>query len=368
MVRPFGLRLGGRQQKSVAWLDPPPASVPGAKRNRVIVYFADEQEALPLDGRKLIKFVEHEVPIIPVVPSLASVAKSLPPVVRFANAIEYAACGEGYERLATAVLEHLGILRSQRRVFLSYKRSESETAARQLHDALNAAGFDVFLDVYDVRPGADFQRDLLHLLMDSDVVVMLDTPSYFSSRWTEFEFGRASETSIPIVGVVWPGHTPERATELRDPVMFLERHEVLGPDGPLAAGVAEKLVRAIDQARADGAARRFQLLVDLIRLSLPKGGKVEPTEDHRLVQIGLPDGRRMELYPSIGVPTSVRCYDVAAMHKVRGDQKRRPLVAYSSSGIAPQFFDHLKWLDENLKSVGMLPIPTETELWDDGKK
>src|SRR3546814_4229054 len=45
------------------------------------------------------------------------------------------------------------LFRSQRRVFVSYRRVESRAAALQLHDLLASRGFDVFLDTRDIRPG-----------------------------------------------------------------------------------------------------------------------------------------------------------------------------------------------------------------------
>src|SRR3546814_7207947 len=57
--------------------------------------------------------------------------------------------------LASTMLECVGLLRRQRRVFVSYQRVESRAAALQLHDLLASRGFDVFLDTHDIRPGED---------------------------------------------------------------------------------------------------------------------------------------------------------------------------------------------------------------------
>jgi hypothetical protein len=105
----------------------------------------------------------------------------------------FGTAGPKLEALAAALLECVGLLRPQRRVFISYRRVESANAALQLHEALGSRGFDVFLDTYDVRPAEDFQAIVWHRLCDSDVMVMLDTPGYFGSRWTAAEIGRAEE-------------------------------------------------------------------------------------------------------------------------------------------------------------------------------
>src|SRR5262249_25131364 len=58
-------------------------------------------------------------------------------------------------------------------------------------NSMSARHFDVFLDTHSVSVAADFQAALWHRLCDSDVLVMLDTPDYFASRWTTAEWGRA---------------------------------------------------------------------------------------------------------------------------------------------------------------------------------
>ena len=70
----------------------------------------------------------------------------------------------------------------------------SRDAAVQLHDALTARGFDVFLDTHSIRPGKVFQDDLWRsAYCNSDVVVMLDTKRIlFESKWTREEFRPSS--------------------------------------------------------------------------------------------------------------------------------------------------------------------------------
>src|SRR3546814_7633077 len=73
-------------------------------------------------------------------------------------------------------------------------------------------GFDVFLDTHDIRPGDPFQDVLWHRLVDSDVMVMLDTPTYFDSRWTRQEIGRARAKEIQVLSVI---RSEEHTSELQ---------------------------------------------------------------------------------------------------------------------------------------------------------
>jgi TIR domain len=113
---------------------------------------------------------------------------------------------DGFHRIATALLECVELLPRQRRVFVSYRRDNGREAALQLFDELSSSLFDVFLDTHGIAPAEDFQTVLWHRLCDSDVLVMLDTPDYFESRWTSAEFGRAlasfSHVELPEVGEI----------------------------------------------------------------------------------------------------------------------------------------------------------------------
>ncbi|HFQ4887586.1 TPA: toll/interleukin-1 receptor domain-containing protein, partial [Vibrio vulnificus] len=123
-------------------------------------------------------------PIIPVVQNLEQFSNCIPEFLQPTNG--YCLNGQDPEmkELATLMMECVGLLRRQRRVFVSYRRTESRDAALQMHDLLIEKGFDVFLDTHDIRPGEPFQDVLWHKLCDSDVLIMLDTPTYFESRWT----------------------------------------------------------------------------------------------------------------------------------------------------------------------------------------
>ncbi|MEW3673962.1 toll/interleukin-1 receptor domain-containing protein, partial [Pseudomonas aeruginosa] len=80
-----------------------------------------------------------------------------------------------------------------------------------LYDALDARGFDVFIDVRSVPPAADFQSQLWHRMSDSDVVVLIDTPGFREGRWTAEELARANATNVQILHLLWPGQKEDPA-------------------------------------------------------------------------------------------------------------------------------------------------------------
>src|SRR5581483_3223460 len=168
--------------------------------------------------------IQDSVVILPVVETLKGASKLVPPKLAHINCLESPASNPKIERIVSVVFETFRLLRSERRLFISYRRMESQGIAIQLYEALDALGFDVFLDTRGVPPASDFQSVLWHRLADSDVVVLLDTPEFRKSRWTVQELACANATSLQIFHFLWPGVDPDphsafssfRALEAKD--------------------------------------------------------------------------------------------------------------------------------------------------------
>ncbi|MBX9591661.1 MAG: toll/interleukin-1 receptor domain-containing protein, partial [Hyphomonadaceae bacterium] len=242
------------------------------------------------------------------------------------------------------------LLRRQRRAFISYRRIESRNAAMQLHDLLTSRGFDVFLDTHDVRPGEPFQDVLWHRLCDSDVLVMLDTPTYFESKWTRHEIGRARAKEIHVLRVIWPDHTPSRLTELAETI-YLDRADLSGADGPIVEATSDRIVLAVERLRSRSIASRYMSITGRLRADVDRiGAAVAAIGSHRAIAIKLLDDRQVWAYPIVGIPTAELLNDVADKAR-RADQRETPILIYDHVGISEAWVAHLKWLDDNIKSV-----------------
>ena len=253
-------------------------------------------------------------------------------------------------RLASALLECLGLLQRQRRVFVSYRRIEARAAAVQLHDELSQNGFDVFLDTHDIQPGEQFQEALWHRLCDSDVMVMLDTETYFERKWTRQELGRARATGIHVLQVVWPNHGPNAQTDLAETI-YLDAGELAGKDGPIVDPTVKQIITAVEKLRSRSVAARLMSIVGKLRAEAEAmGAQIEGIGAHRAVTVLLPHGKRVYAYPVVGVPTADMLNDVANKAASAG-QGADALLVYDHIGIKPAWLDHLKWLDDNIGVV-----------------
>jgi hypothetical protein len=81
--------------------------------------------------------VRASVPIIPTMGPAADFIAVIPDFLHTLNGLRRRADDPTQIDLATALLECVGLLRPQRRVFVSYRRVESRAAAMQLHDLLS---------------------------------------------------------------------------------------------------------------------------------------------------------------------------------------------------------------------------------------
>lgn len=324
-------------------------------RNRdaslVALYFGGD----PARDEALVQELEAEkVPIVPVVRAGDKPDTVLPAGIAALNAAFLEASDTELETPFIAALECLGLLHSQRRIFISYRRTESREVAVQLHDELSGRGFDVFLDTHDIRPGTVFQEMLWHRLVDCDVVIMLDTPDYFSSKWTSQELGRSQSKGIQVLRLVWPGHGATRKLGLSETITLQAADLTVARQ--LSAATIDTVARRTEHLRSRSIATRQLSLAGKLAIEIQAiGGTIEGIGAYRAMAIDLPNGAKLHAYPMVGVPTAELLHEIeskagAAKHG------RFPCLVYDDVGIRPAWAEHLAWLDKKIKDVRCLRI------------
>lgn len=284
------------------------------------------------------------IPVVPLVSHLDNVGAELPECLRAINALALAAGDADLVKPAGAALQCLGLLPAQRRVFVSYRRNDSRDAAVQLFEELSARQFDVFLDTHSVGVATNFQAMLWHRLCDSDVVVMLDTPGFFESRWTRTEWGRATDKHISMLQVLWPGHKPSRFSTLATPMQLAEGDLV---DKRFTEPVLEAIALQVEVLRSKSVAVRHANIAGHLRSSIERlGGKVEGVGPRRTILLNMPSGAPLVAHPSVGVPTALTLHDA-----VRDGDERPAVVVYDHVGLSDDWMTHLEWLGTNFKPV-----------------
>jgi TPR repeat protein len=136
--------------------------------------------------------------------------------------------------------------RGKLRVFISYSRDDLEFAD-QLNAALDACGFECFIDRQGISGGEDWKRRLGNLISEADTVVFVLSPTSARSEictWEAEEAERLSKRILPIIQRPLEGASP--------PPQLRERHYIFfyadlkaAPGAGFGTGLA-KLVAALN--------------------------------------------------------------------------------------------------------------------------
>lgn len=169
-------------------------------------------------------------------------------------------------RIANVVLQAFELLRNTRKIFISYKRSESTSVAIQMYEALESHHFDVFLDTHSIEKGEPFQEELWHRMTDCDVILLLNTPGFLESHWCKEELAEAGSKQIGIVQLVWPNHKIDAISHLSFPLKLEEVDfvDTIYDDkdkSKLKKGKVEEIVQLVESVRARNLASRQDNLI-----------------------------------------------------------------------------------------------------------
>lgn len=182
-----------------------------------------------------------------------------------------------------AIFSRVGLTVSEQRVFISYRRIETQPLAEQLFDALTHDGFDVFVDRFSVDPGVDFQRRLDQELADKSMVVLLESAAIEASKWTQHEIDYTKKFRLGLLALQLPDRQrplPSIDVDLRKKLTkksFLsEPAQVQDPQtgrlvnrwGPLKEGPLARVVALVKSIHDAAIFRRRRYLRDAMDAAL----------------------------------------------------------------------------------------------------
>ncbi|MDB5870640.1 MAG: hypothetical protein JWQ07_82 [Ramlibacter sp.] len=343
----FKLEIG----RDIALSVQPRKFKPNAKAACAAIFFGG-QDSAKIDVSDVVD--QDVVPILPVASTSRSVSQEIPAPLQALNCVFYKE--NGSERVFSALLECVGLLPRQRRVFLSYRRLEATPIAIQLFAELSARQYEVFLDTHKIGAGVNFQESLWHQLCDVDVLVMLDTPGYFESRWTAAEYGRALAKGIGVLRVQWPDSTPSIRTETSSRVELLANE--FNSAGQLVTPAMDRICSQLEDFRSLAHATRHLSIVNAIHDAVIKvQGRVDGIGVNRTMQVTLRSGRKLMVQPTVGVPTAVTLQD--ALSRAGATESA---VVYDHMGLMPSWQSHIDWLAE--KVAGARWVKMTEAAWD----
>lgn len=259
------------------------------------------------------------------------------------------------DSIVNVAFEELRLLRKRRRVFISYKRSDSVAVANQLYDMLSRQQFDVFLDTYAIRGAADFQAVLHHRITDSDVLIQLNSPNFMDSDWCKEEISEANARQVGVLQLNWPGANPGLANQL-SMVRKLEAVDFNGDsyqrsDATLKDAVLTEIAAKVESLRARNiAARQDGLTAEFVKEAERQSRNI--VKEPLFLVEKRQEGKYWYYIPAIGVPQSMDCYESLEMLEqwlVDGVMPERVFLIYDDMRILPKWIAHLDWMNKYLE-------------------
>ena len=172
-----------------------------------------------------------------------------------------------------ALLGMLGLVEEERKVFLSYRRSESTYIASQLHTELVRSGFDVFLDRFALSPGEDFQKRLDEDLGDKAFVVLLESSNLRNSPWVQHEITYAHSHRIDVLAITLPGVSdPQLVPAIDNAFRIRLSQNDCEPDGQLTAEKLGAILERIEFTHATALRRRREQMLGSLSDQLHRDG------------------------------------------------------------------------------------------------
>lgn len=169
---------------------------PDAGDNLLEVLVSDGQTTFPLEDR-ISKALQQKAQtwVLPLMPK-GGAPGIMPAELRTQNIAFWT---NSIDELALTIIARAGVTSLARRVFISYRRADTEPIAGQLFEALTDRNFQVFLDTVSVDPGINFQASLFEQLADKSMVVLLHSETFSQSAWTMAELTYAREHDLSLL-------------------------------------------------------------------------------------------------------------------------------------------------------------------------
>lgn len=318
------------------------------------IYFGDESgDFKDLDITE--KLIKDGTMILPIYFNDGAFGSEIPKKLENQNGLLYNDLE--LSKIANIVLQSFELLRSARKVFISYRRTESTSVAIQLFEALESYNFDVFLDTHSIEKGEPFQEELWHRMTDCDVIVLLNTPDFLESRWCKEEFAEAAAKQIGIVQLVWPNHKIkdiDLSSHLSYPLQLgvndFENNDYSDKDkSKLLEHIVDEIISKVESVRARNLAARQDNLITEFRNIAEKNGRIITIQPEKILTEDLPNGSRIIYIPTIGIPQSTNCQSAEIKRELLGYEEVSIRLIYDDLRIRDKWLKHLDWLNENFK-------------------
>ncbi|WP_322549003.1 toll/interleukin-1 receptor domain-containing protein [Flavobacterium psychraquaticum] len=262
---------------------------------------------------------------------------------------------DNVQKIKNIVLEGFELLRKNRKLFISYKRSESSNIAIQLYEFLERHNFDVFIDTHSIDKGEEFQEELWHRMTDCDLILMLNTKEFLESNWCKQELDKAHLKRIGIVHLIWPDCDFADFAHIAHSIKLKYQDFDNSPvadvtKGKLKEDILSPILNLVESSRARNlASRQDWLITDFTQAANDKDADVN-LQYSRYITQKLDSGKFKVFIPTVGIPQSINCHNSQKLiEKIEDKQIESITLIYDELSIRNNWLEHLDWLNEYLE-------------------
>jgi len=233
----------------------------------VAVYLSSEQ-ALKDEkcNQKLSLAIEKKIQIIPIIKDECDAPKQVPYDIKNIQAVIWEHGTLVPPRLLSTIFESLGILDKDRKIFISYKRTDATGVAFQLHEGLVKRGFNAFLDKIRVTSPQNIQDEITKAMEETAFILLLHSPEMHESQWITTEIIQALESNMPIVVIHWTNtkqDLPTVVSKMNPPIVSIEPPIV--KNGEIDDSTIKEILCKVEDEHYAGLLRRRREAVNAVK-------------------------------------------------------------------------------------------------------
>lgn len=321
----------GIKKEYLSFIDYSSFSRPNPKAPAIAFYFGYENSHINDDKEQIQELIMQKIPVIPVVLNKKNFKDYIPEVLYPIEAVE--AKNYNWLSLADVTLRMFRLSWKQRKVFISYRQKDSTKEAVKLYNILHQYKYNVFLDLCEIEDGTRFQRELEQHLVDSDILVLLNSENIRESPWVAKELLIASERQIAIVEWQMKNCMPMQ-TGITYPIKVIDDNY-------------SPLIQTIEQCRIRNMQARKSSIVDPLLNLLNKEHVSYDLHVPYIIAFDLKSIMRICL-GAMRIPDARMYEDVSIWVKKYFNSKAEIWILYDRLYIKDEWIEHLKWLNEYL--------------------
>ncbi len=157
------------------------------------------------------------------------------------------------------------------KIFISYRAVDGKNIATQIHNHLFDLGYKPWLDEANdldgatkILPGEPVQQEIEKALSDANLVLLVDTPECYQSKWIKEEVNTADSMLIPILPVVFRSQEDKKKGPRFRALLSLQRwidipFSDVSTQKTLSAAELEKITIEIETYLCDIFARKCRV-------------------------------------------------------------------------------------------------------------